>query len=156
MGSRGRYVVYIKGNFQDLAIPISKTVESLGYEVEILQYGNYSQETYLNLLRKSKFVVFLTGTESQALAQFQAWSMDVPTLVLAQAEYVNPKTAGYMVPASSSPYLTASTGHFFDDSNSVEAIHGFVKSLDNFTPRRWVLANYSKSSSAQEFQRLFS
>ena len=109
----------------------------------------------LSLLRKTKFAVFLINTESQGLAQFQAWSMDVPTLILAQAKYENSKTLGHIVPASSSPYLTASTGQFFDESDSFEAIRGFVNILNNFTPRRWVLANYSESSSAEEFKRIF-
>ena len=148
-------VVYLKGNFQDLAMRISDSVKTLGFKVEILQYGTYSQDTYLSLLRKTKFAIFLINTESQGLAQFQAWSMDVPTLILAQAKYENSKTLGHIVPASSSPYLTASTGQFFDESDSFEAIHGFVNILDNFTPRRWVLANYSESSSAEEFKRIF-
>jgi hypothetical protein len=148
-------LIYQKGNYQEFGVQISKILNLLGYEVSILRYGTYAQSTYLDLLNRCKFAVFLSGTESQGLAQFQAWSMDVPTFVLAQRSYIDPKSSDRIIAASSSPYLTDATGSFFEMRDAEASIHKFVEKLDSFAPRKWVLANYSDDKTAKEFLQLF-
>ncbi len=153
--TRGSALIYMKGNFVDFAAQLVITIQEYGYKSVILKYGEYSQAEYFDSLNNSRFAIFLTGTESQGIAQFQCWSMNVPTLVLRQPEYQPDKVEGSAVEASSSPYLTSATGRFFDGPHDTVSVGEFLKDLDSFTPRFWVESNHSTSISSRKFLDLF-
>lgn len=155
-GSKQKLVlIYIKGEFGEAAISMKEALRRIGLESHILKYGNYSQTEYLKLLGRAHFAVFLTGTESQGMAQFQSWSMDVPTLVLAQTKYHSPAVSPEGVEASSSPYLTEKTGLFFHDLEDLNSLERFIEILETFSPRLWLQSNFTLSASSQNFLELF-
>jgi hypothetical protein len=148
-------LIYIKGDYFDLATLIKAQAFEHGYESLILEYGSYSQSEYFNSLDVAKFAVFLIGTESQGIAQFQAWSMDVPTLVLSQSRYRVNEEEARDIEASSSPYLSPQTGRFFDGPHDKASVQEFIERLNDFSPRRWILNNYTYEKSAGKFLDLF-
>ncbi len=153
--TRDSVLIYVKGNFVDFASQLAIAMQKYGYKSVILKYGDYSQTEYFDLLNNSRFAIFLTGTESQGIAQFQSWSMNVPTLVLRRTKYRSDKLGGTEVEASSSPYLTSTTGRFFDGPHDTASVGEFLKDLDSFSPRFWVESRYSTSISSRNFLDLF-
>lgn len=112
-----------------------------GYDVEVIQYGQYSAQKYLRKLRKAVLMVGFSRGESQGLAWAEAWSTDVPTLIWRNEENVY---QGRVFACSTAPYLGAQTGLFFD------ALADFGGGLSyweshryQFRPREWVLENMS-------------
>jgi glycosyltransferase involved in cell wall biosynthesis len=148
-------LIYIKGDYSNYASQIEAQAIERGYESVILEYGSYSQSEYFKTLNVAKFAVFLIGTESQGIAQFQAWSMDVPTLVLSQPRYRIEEGVTRDIDASSSPYLSPQTGRFFDGPHDKAAVQEFIESLDSFSPRIWIQNNYTFEKSAEKFLDLF-
>jgi hypothetical protein len=134
-------LVYQKGPDSDL--PSRKVIQILkekGLAFELLTYGKYKQSTYLQLLQNAKFVIWIGHTETQGLAQFQAWSMNVPTLVSElDGKRLSEKDG---VHASPSPFLNDSCGRqsALREISSGE-IQNFIDDLNKFTPRKWILDN---------------
>jgi hypothetical protein len=153
---RERHVlIYVKGPYVELAHQVSEMLAKLDFATTILLYGVYRQNEYMNLLKKSKFAIFLNETESQGLAHFQSWSTNVPTLIISKNEYINPKKQNQVVSASSSPYLTSSTGMFFESTDIYASLDLFISRLDEFMPREWVLENYDAETTSRRFLQIF-
>jgi hypothetical protein len=147
-------LIYVKGPYGELAQQVSQKLSRLGFKTTILVYGAYRQNQYKSLLKRSQFVVFLNETESQGLAHFQSWSMNVPTLILSRVEYTDPKIQSQVVSASSSPYLTSSTGMFFESTDINNSLNLFINRLDEFNPRNWVLENYDAEITSSRFLQI--
>ena len=94
------------------------------------------------MLANSKFMVYLTESESQGIALHEAWMAGVPTLVWNRGFYFY---KGYRwqdekIPA---PYLTPECGSFFKDEIDFENRLGvFLKDYQNFAPRPYSLLNF--------------
>lgn len=125
----------------------------LGLKTKVITYGEYSQKQYRNELSKSFASVWLTGTESQGLAMFQAWSMDVPTLVR-RRDTINMKGVTY--PSSSAPYLDSRVGMFSTSQNiSVNDLNTFFAKLPTFEPRRHIIENFRADDCTQKLIEIF-
>lgn len=148
------FVIYVKGDFDDTANSMLTVLRSQGYQGLIFKYGAYSQYRYREALSRASFAIFLVGTESQGIAQLQAWSCDVPSLVLEQNSFSPSPSSKAIVPASSSPYLTTMTGRFFNIEESSVAIDQFIGDLKTFEPRSWVIKNMSIEVSSANFLTL--
>ena len=108
---------------------------------------------YKNYLDKSRFLVWFGDTESQSFAQFQAWAMDVPTLILEVNEYINDEIS---YKASSSPYLTTQTGAFFlQNSSAKETLEMWLNKIYTFAPRNWVLNGHKNSDAIIKLQKIY-
>jgi len=60
---------------------ITSTLESHGWQVSVMVYGDYSLELWKGALVLSVAAFFMTGTESQSIALAEAWAMDIPTFI---------------------------------------------------------------------------
>jgi len=88
--------------------------------------------------------------ESQGLAWAEAWSSDVPTLILKRTSNV---LQGRVYKNSSAPYLCSENGLFFDDFEDFKNKFKYWEGhREQFSPRAWVLENMSDEACAK---RLF-
>jgi hypothetical protein len=117
-----------------------------------ITYGTFRRSEYLNLLRRSKFLIYLSESESQGLAMFEAWAYNVTTLVWDR---------GYMqfgqftwTGNTSSPYLVKETGIFFKDFNDfkVQAVEAEVS--QSFTPRKYIEQNFTNKLAAENYLKI--
>jgi hypothetical protein len=124
-----------------------------GIAYEIVEYGHYDRQQYLKKLAKTKFMVFLSQSESQGIALNEAWMMDVPTLVW-NGSYVN--LPDYVWKGSSpAPYLTEQCGMFFSGPGDLPAkLELFLARLRDFKPRPYHLQNFTVAASAQNFIKI--
>lgn len=131
---------------------IATKLKQLGYQVEIMQYGFYTHDHYLQALQHAQVMVGFSQSESQGIAWAEAWSADVPTLIV-RNEVTTRRHKTYR--SSTSPYLSSQTGMFFDDPLDFERVFNYWKmNRDKFNPRQWVVDNLSDERSAQKLCKL--
>jgi hypothetical protein len=147
-------IIYVKSTkWTNLVNQYYRLLKDLGFTPVILKYGEYKQHKYKNYLDKSRFLVWFGDTESQSFAQFQAWAMDVPTLILEVNEYINDEIS---YKASSSPYLTTQTGAFFlQNSSAKETLEMWLDKIYTFAPRNWVLNGHKDSDAIIKLQKIY-
>lgn len=123
-------------------------LESQGYKVQIIQYGHFSHQQYLQALRQALLMVGFVRSESQGVAWAEAWSTDVPTLI-----WRNPEDYSYQgktYASSTAPYLTSETGLFFDDLEHFKTVFSqWTAKQNSYQPRCWVMKNMSDEVCAQ-------
>jgi hypothetical protein len=114
--------------------------DELGLELKIVQYGKYKLRDFRELLKHSRALVWAGSTESQGLAQFETWAMNVPTLIRRARNFQN------LGIGSESPYLNEQTGQSTKhDSITATDLAKFSTKLDSFHPREWILENATTS-----------
>jgi hypothetical protein len=146
--SKKNILFYLKNvSDENLVEQIIQECERAECNVSMLKYGNYSKEEYLQQLRKADCMIMVGTTESQCLAQFEAWSVNVPTAIFArdQREY-----KGKIYKASSSPFLNPQLGFFFRDAAELAAILA-DKTIFALHPREYILRNHTDKLSAIDF-----
>ena len=151
---KNQYLCYVKNTkAYDLIVEYKRVLNDLGWTGETIEYGQYSEKKYRKLLSRSQFVIWFGNTETQGIAQFEAWSMNLPTLIHNIDSYtVYNKT----FKASSSPYLTPLSGRLFSSFDEpMEIIMKWIQDLPSFQPRKWMQDNHDIEISAQSLEELF-
>jgi hypothetical protein len=147
-----RALIYVKrlpGQRNVTEDELQATREALaGYEVTELEYGSFTRDQYRDALREAALVVFFSPSESQCLAQVEAWSADVPTFVWNCARWEH---GGRVRETSSAPYLSDRTGALFDDPAELPAL---LQRRDSFSPRAWVLEHMTDAVCAAAYRDL--
>jgi hypothetical protein len=143
-------LIYLKSNLsQDELATIIQVASKFELGLQIMKYGEYRIHEYRRKLRKSVAVVWIGSTESQCIAQFEAWAMDVPTLIR-NCQKFDDSNLG-----SPSPYLQPQTGVLTGESKITAAgLIDFLERLDSFAPRNWVLQNATTQISRSNLTKL--
>ncbi len=143
-------VVYKKNPDNKTFLAVLKVLVARKIPYFVAEYGKYARVDYLKKLAKSKFMVFLSASESQGLALHEAWMFNVPTLVYSGGHL---KTKNYEWQTSSpAPYLTSQVGVFFSGSEDfADRLEGFLSQINNFSPRQYHLQNFTNAVVAQKF-----
>lgn len=158
VGTKRTALLYIKNYNSKLIRETVTTCESSGFQVQTISYGKYSRREYLTKLRESSVVIALGSSESQGLAMFEAWSVNVPTLV--HSGNSNLVTGGssnlvdyFRSPATSSPYLNPQTGNFW---NSELQLAEILSTLSDraMNPRNWILEHSSAAIAASKYLKV--
>jgi hypothetical protein len=121
--------------------PYAEYLHSLGWNVQIIKYGSFSHDQYLESLNRSCLMLGFVTAESQGIAWAEAWSADVPTLIWRNSSNV---WGGRRYSCSTSPYLTPQNGLFFDDLDDFKVQFAYWEAHgEQFKPREWTLENMS-------------
>jgi hypothetical protein len=148
----------MKGNDPARTVIYVEYLISIGYLVKILtrtENLTYTKSQYLDLLQGCEFMIgFTVGSESQGVAWAEAWSCNVPTLIL-RNELITIKSRTFK--CSTAPFLTNQTGLFFDNFEDFKIkVEIFLKNRDAFNPRSWVLKNMTDEVCAKNiYMNLF-
>ena len=148
-------LVYQKGpDSEERVKAVEESLQTLNLLSVKIIYGNYKQDEYLKLLNECKFVIWVGHTETQGIAQFQAWAMNVPTLVSGLPEKRIREHDGLV--ASAAPYLSGQTGvSAAGDHPTLEEISSMNESLASFSPRKWVIENATREISISNLVKIF-
>ena len=147
---KDQYLIYIKSDHFNISTEIANQMKNKNIKFNILRYGSYNKEQYKVELQKSMGVIFISPSETQGLASFEAWSCDIPTL------HWNPEIMIYLgetyEPASSCPYLDDTLGSSFKTTQEFsQKFDDFQRRLDYFSPRNTVLKKYKITDSTDLF-----
>jgi len=145
-------VIYRKqDDFDDAFIAsILSYLRENNIKVVIVEYGQYSINDWKAQLNSAICVVYLTSfTESQGIAQFEAWSMDVPIFVYRVTQCV---VDGWDYSgANSSPYLDRQSGAFWSNlSCLLKLLSDLLNKNKEYSPRRYILENHTRRLKTEE------
>jgi hypothetical protein len=155
-----RILIYAKNKEREVVQKTTQALRRLGVEWEVIEYGKYNSSDYLKSLRNSSAVVFLGGSESQGLAQFEAWSVGLPTFVMQELTNLDVQlgTGGAMTIArgdwSAAPYLDSQNGLFWSEWEDLTSLcNDLIGGRLEFAPRDFVLENHTLELSAELYLR---
>jgi hypothetical protein len=121
--------------------PYIKYLLEQKFNVKILNYGEFNHQKYLNELQNSIIMIGFVTDESQGIAWTEAWSCNVPTLLL-RNDYNEYEGKRYK--CSTAPYLCEENGLFFTDIEDFKMkLFYMIDHINKFQPRTWVLNNMS-------------
>jgi hypothetical protein len=137
------FLIFNKFSSDIIYKPVASFFTKRGFKIARLDYGNFKQDKYFDLLKKAKALVYLGSGESQGIAMFEAWSFGLPALV-----YGKHDPSGQS--PSASPYLTPQTGMFFERVEDLEKIIPEFLSA-NFQPREFIFNNFTHKRRAERY-----
>ncbi len=146
------FLVYKKNISEDWFSQIKNQLLKNKMTFQILSYGQHTREEYLKLLSESRFMVYLSETESQGIAMLEAWMSDVPVLVLERGYFE--KDGIKVLGNTASPYLDESAGLRFKTPDEFGRILTDL-SKKNFQPRAYALENFTDKLVAENFLKIF-
>ena len=138
-------LLYVKGRESQIST-VKEYLENIGLRVAIVRYGNYKEEEFISLVRKSKSCVLLTKTESQGIAYQEILSMGVPCYVLDKDMWDDYE--GFSFPATSVPYFDERCG---EKHKSMDGFVSFYSKLDSFKPRQFIVESLSLIQSSKNY-----
>ncbi len=154
INKRDTILIYQKNAPNDLLNKIIQKLKIENNKIDIITYGKYKQTDYFNKLKQTKLAIFLTQSESQGIAQQEAWICDVTTLVWNPGKWQYNEYS-WTDKKISSPYLTDKCGIFF---SSIEEfgikLEQMLNNLKSFSPREYALENFTHKKSAEKFLKI--
>ncbi len=118
-----------------LADMAAQLARETGWKVLRIKYGEYSPRQFRAALARARTCVYLSESESQGIALAEAWSMNVPTLVLKRDERF---ISGLRMRVSVAPYLTKDTGAFWETTEDLRQLLDSSQEAA-YSPRKWLL-----------------
>jgi hypothetical protein len=147
----GFCLVYRKFVSDELYEIIIQTLKQYGISYKTVTYGKFYYSDFLEALKRSRFMLYLSPLESQGLALHDAWMADVPTLVY-NSGVMHYQKYTWEAPNLSAPYLTSACGSFFIGKAEFKAaLLEFLKREKDFTPRQYSLENFTDRICAKHY-----
>jgi hypothetical protein len=143
-------LIYFKRrNYEDL-VYITKFLKNKNQSFEIIEYGNYTEEYFLNLIKKSKYAFIIDSCESQGIAIQEMMSCNLPLFVW-DVEFWNDRGEEYKVSATSIPYWNEICGIKETNRDLIfENFNLFLDKKEIFKPREFVLKNFNLEKQASD------
>jgi hypothetical protein len=147
----GKILIFQKNATTDLLQAVTFGLEKQGLSYEIIRYGSYGFNEYIVALSRSRFMIYLSESESQGIALFEAWMANVPTLVWDRGYLINGKYR-WDDSAISAPFLTDRLGMFFKDKEDFPArLNEFIKIYDSFKPREVAIEKFTDLTATKTY-----
>lgn len=149
-GGSARNEILVYDKRQDgTADDICSMLRRVGLRYRIVRYGRYYPDEFRMALQVSGALVWVGGSESQGLGMFEAWSCDVPTVVLGD---VRSQAPPYMREyAEAAPYLTTDRGVMVDSAGDVpDAVRSLLAGA-RCEPRASVVSSCGLAASAHAY-----
>jgi hypothetical protein len=147
--------VYYKNVTQQTPISklatLEKELKARGLKYKVLSYGSYSEEELAECTKKCRFGIFLTGTESQGLAIMEVMSSNVPVYVFDEKTFLYNGYTFSNNNVSSSPYFDEKCGVRSTDESFNTFDNEFMKNIDKYNPRDFIVNNHSLKHGAQRY-----
>lgn len=143
-------LIYFKNrNIDDLNFTVN-ILEKLNQKYEIITYGNYSEDYFLETIKKSRYGIIIDNTESQGIAIQELMSSNLPLIIWDITEW-NYRGDEYKTPATSVPYWSKICGEIFYTKDKLEeTINIFLSNIDFYNPRLYILENLSLKDKTKE------
>ena len=145
---RFEVLIYRKTMETEIYPAVLGALERRSMPIRLIQYGSYEVDEYREALRSARAAIFISRTETQGLAMFEAWSTNVPTLHWDPGEM---HYQGRVLPgASSCAYLSPACGRRFEGIEQMEdELDALLAESAGLTPRETVLRHFTLAHSAR-------
>jgi len=134
---------------------VKNILNTYNQSFEILQYGNYSESTFLDLTKKCRYAFILDNSESQGIAIQEIMSSNLPLFVW-DIEYWIDRGEEYKVFATSVPYWDDVCGIIETKKDfTYDRFKLFLDNINDFNPRSFITKNLSLKDKANELIKNF-
>jgi len=136
--------------------PIRQELSRRGFTYSEIRYGCYEEETFREMLRRCRAMIFLCEHETQGIAYQQALACDIPILAWDRGGYwQDPEFYPHRVkfgPVTSVPYWDERCGRTFADAAEFpERLSQFCVDLTHYSPRDYILQNLTLEICARKY-----
>jgi hypothetical protein len=142
-------LIYFKRRDEKELSDVISFLEANNQTYEVIRYGGYSEEHFLNVLRHSKYGLIIDKCESQGIAIEEMMSTNLPLLVWDTSIW-DDRGEEFRIEATSVPYWDENCGVKF--INFDELNDSFIYFMNNkykFKPREFVMNNLSLEKCAK-------
>jgi len=160
-------LIYFKERDDKILDNMRDILSSCPISIQCIKYGHYKESEYINLLNRSKIVLWLGCHESQGFAFQECLSMNVPILCYdVQSMYEEFGSNGHKhfchqehrakknLFATSATSWSKKCGEKTHNINEIpELIIKMLDSLDSYKPREFVLENLSSEACWKKWQK---
>lgn len=143
-------LIYFKNrNKNDLEI-VKEFLKSKDQSFEVISYGSYNENQFIDTIKRSKYGIVIGNTESQGIAIQEMMSSNLPLLVWDTVIW-DGKGPNHLVPATTVPYWSDECGIKFTDFSELEDKHLiFLEKIDTFIPRNYIINNLTLEKKAKD------
>jgi hypothetical protein len=142
-------LVYYKNRPVEHLQSVLSLLEKRGLTYTGLEYGNYSQEEFLESIGEVKFCVIIDNTESQGIATQEMMAVNKPIFVWDQIVWDH-MGSEYSVPATSVPYWSDECGYKISSIDELESgFDYFYSNLSNYSPQDYIQRELSPQKTVQ-------
>ena len=141
--------IYFKNGSEDVRRQLISLLERKNLSYAEMRYGSYTENDFIEIVRRCRFCVTITSTESQGIAYLEILSMNIPCYVVDKPVWND--RPGYVFPATSAPYFDDRCGIKCSDLSLFGA---FLYDLEKFKPRDYILDNLTLEKCASEYLSL--
>lgn len=121
-----------------------------------LEYGNYNQKDFKEVLSEVKYCIIIDNTESQGIAIQEMMASNKPLFVWDQIIWDH-MGEDYQCSATSVPYWSNECGEIVKDILEFEEkFENFRSNLENYFPQKYVMENLSPKTSVKILLNHFS
>ena len=150
-------LIYFKRGSEETKQELIRLLDVYELSYELITYSSYTEEQLIDVARRSRFCVTITGTESQGIAYQEILSMGVPCYVVDKPVWDDQPQ--HECPATSAPYFDDRCGIKCPDLSKLEE---FIDELffeqvlakSNYDPRKYILENLTLEKCASEYVKL--
>ena len=139
--------------------PIKAHLDKKGFSYFVLPYGNITHETYKDLLKKSRSMVFLCEHETQGIAYQEALASNVPIIAWDHGWWTDPVWSAFSenpIPATSVPNFSKECGEKFKMiSDFPKTFERFWINLNSYTPRVYIEKEVSFKVSSDLYTKYY-
>ena len=148
-------LIYFKSRSNEELVQVQEFLDSKKITHQLMQYGNYNEEEFIENVKLSKFCFVIDNTESQGIAIQQIMSTNTPLLVWDVDEW-NYLGDRYKVPATSVPYWSEECGEKFYKLSELEiAFDKFYDKINTYNPKKIIDSELSYKVSVEKLLNCF-
>ena len=159
VGITNDILLYHKKRSKEELHSIEEQIGKAKYTYTKIEYGSYTEEQYIDALRKSRYLVWHGCPESQGIALLEALSMNVPMLVIdatciedeIDSDEVYDKLPD-VVQVTTAPYFDSRCGLKIESvAHLQEAFDVMESKIRHYAPREYIVNNMSIVGQAKKF-----
>jgi hypothetical protein len=147
-------LIYFKRRGSEELERLKKFLEEKKQSYRIVEYGNYDEKNFIELIENSKYSIVIDNCESQGIAIQEIMSCNLPLLVW-DVEFWNDRGDSLKFPASSVPFWNDKCGKKFYNYEQLNLSYDFfIDNLNKFEPRNFILENLSLDICAKNLLKI--
>lgn len=145
-------LIYFKNRKKDELESIENLLQKKNIKYETIIYGNYQEENYSSLLKRTKYIIWLGIYESQGIALLEALSSNIPIIVIDNQIPQNK----FDINGTSAPYFDERCGIIIKNAKKLESnIDMMEKNFTQLSPRNFVIENLEVGKQAEKLLDLY-
>ena len=143
----------------ELIDPICRELDKRSISYKFIKYGNYKPHELKEMLKYTKYALFLCEHETQGLAYQQILATNTPILAWDRGGYWQDPSYYPEIkyaPVSSVPYWDERCGVKFTDAKDfAECLDTFLSKQATFSPANYILENLTLEKCAEHYLKIY-